>query len=136
MKSLLAVALGLFVSVASIQAASADAAPCGCGSRQGSDPGGGFGGQGGKGGATGGGGTAGSGGGTAGSGGATGGGGSAGSTTSMRSKQGTDQRADLPAPCTEYAASPASNPTGEFVLGMSAFFVIPLARRRTKKRGK
>ncbi len=101
---------------------------------------GGFGGEGGKGGATGGGGTAGSGGatggGTAGSGGATGGGGSASNTTTLRSKQGTHRGSDLPAPCTEYAASPASNPTGELMLGMSAFFLIPLARRRTKKRGK
>jgi hypothetical protein len=151
-KSLLAVAVGLSVSVASIQAASADVAgPCSCGGNRTSGPGGfggvgggtgGKGGTGGSGGATGGGGTAGSGGatgggGTAGSGGVGGNGGStSGTTTTLRNQQGVERGADFAVPCTEYAASPASNPSGEFALGMGAFLLIPLARRRAKKRGK
>jgi hypothetical protein len=125
-KSLLAIAVGLFVSFASIQAASADVLPCGCRS---GPPGPGpetDSGDGGDGGASGGGGKGGSGG----SGGATN------STTTTMKSHGLDRKTGNAVACTEYAASPASNPSGKFALGMGAVLLIPLARRRTKKKDK
>ena len=151
MKRILTIALGLFISSASIPAWADAAYPCQCGRRpyDPSGPGdyGGYGGTAGAGGTgtssstTSSGGAAGAGGaigGTGGAGGATGGtagaGGATGGTAGAGGGNGgmgmnkVDDGNSLA--CTEYAAT--TTPTFQFAAGMGAFFLLPLARRRSK----
>lgn len=123
MKKFFTVALGLCLTLAQAGAASADVAgPCSCGGPR-PDPSGSGGDEGGSGG---------TGGASGGSSGSAGSSGSTNSTTLLRKvphSGNTDS-------CTEYAASPLSNPSGQLALGMGAFVLLPLARRRARKREK